>query len=66
VFLARTVVEYTEADFTRLISVNLAGFFHVTQRAAALMLGQGGGHIVNITTSLVDQPNAAVPAAMPP
>ena len=64
VFLSRPFVEYTEADFARLISVNLAGFFHVTQGAAARMLGQGSGHIVNITTSLVDQPNSAVPAAM--
>ena len=64
VFLSRPFVEYTEADFARLISVNLAGFFHVTQRAAAQMLGQGSGHIVNITTSLVDHPLSAVPAAM--
>ena len=28
------------------------------------MLRQGSGHIVNITTSLVDQPLAVVPAAM--
>jgi NAD(P)-dependent dehydrogenase (short-subunit alcohol dehydrogenase family) len=63
-FLSRPFVDYTEADFSRLVSVNLAGFFHVSQRAAALMLRQGSGHIVNITTSLVDQPLAAVPAAM--
>jgi NAD(P)-dependent dehydrogenase (short-subunit alcohol dehydrogenase family) len=63
-FLSRPFVEYTESDFARLVSVNLAGFFHVSQRAAAVMLKQVGGHIVNITTSLVDQPLAAVPAAM--
>jgi NAD(P)-dependent dehydrogenase (short-subunit alcohol dehydrogenase family) len=63
-FLSRPFVDYTEADFARLVSVNLAGFFHISQRAAAFMLGQGSGHIVNITTSLVDQPLAAVPAAM--
>ena len=28
------------------------------------MLQQGGGHIVNITTSLVDQPLEGVPAAL--
>ena len=63
-FLSRPFVDYTEADFSRLVSVNLAGFFHISQRAAALMLRQGSGHIINITTSLVDQPLAAVPAAM--
>ena len=47
-----------------MVSVNLGGFFHVTQRAAARMLQQGCGHIVNITTSLVDQPLAGIPSAM--
>jgi NAD(P)-dependent dehydrogenase (short-subunit alcohol dehydrogenase family) len=63
-FLSRPFVDYTEADFARLVSVNLAGFFHISQKAAAFMLRQGSGHIINITTSLVDQPLAAVPAAM--
>ena len=63
-FLSRPFIDYTEDDFARLVSVNLGGFFHVTQRAAARMLQQGRGHIVNITTSLVDQPLAGIPAAM--
>src|SRR5436190_10616708 len=63
-FLSKPFVDYTEADFSRLISVNLAGFFHISQRAAAFMLRQGSGHIVNITTSLLDQPLAVLPAAM--
>jgi NAD(P)-dependent dehydrogenase (short-subunit alcohol dehydrogenase family) len=63
-FLSKPFVEYTEDDFMRLVSVNLKGFFHVTQRAAARMLEQRRGHIVNITTSLVDQPIASVPSAM--
>ena len=37
------------------VATNLAGFFHITQRAAAEMLKQGSGHIVSITTSLTDQ-----------
>ena len=28
------------------------------------MLGQGSGHIVSITTSLVDHPNSSVPSAL--
>jgi NAD(P)-dependent dehydrogenase (short-subunit alcohol dehydrogenase family) len=63
-FLSKPFVDYTEDDFARLVSVNLKGFFHISQRAAAQMLKQGRGHIVNITTSLVDQPLAGVPAAM--
>jgi NAD(P)-dependent dehydrogenase (short-subunit alcohol dehydrogenase family) len=46
------------------VSVNLAGFFHISQRVAARMLQQGAGHIVNITTTLAEQPLTAVPAAM--
>lgn len=44
--------------------MNVAGFFHITQRAAAEMLKRGSGHIVNITTSLVNQPMAGMPAAL--
>jgi len=63
-FLPKPFVEYSHADFVAVVAVNLAGFFHVSQRAAAVMLRQGSGHIVNITTSLVEQPMAAVPAAL--
>src|SRR5262249_53116736 len=63
-FLSRPFIDYTEDEFARLVSVNLKGFFHVSQRAAVCMLEQGRGHIVNITTSLIDQPLAGVPAVM--
>jgi len=46
------------------MGVNVAGYFHMTQRAAAEMLKQGSGHIVDITTSLVDQASGSVPAAL--
>jgi short-subunit dehydrogenase len=45
-----------------MLSVNLAGFFHITQLAIAEMEKQGSGHIVQITTSLVDNAIASVPA----
>src|SRR5262249_13963536 len=64
VFVAKPFTEYTEADFTYVLGVNLAGFFHITQRAARQMLKQGGGHIVNLTTTLVGQPVKAVPSAL--
>jgi NAD(P)-dependent dehydrogenase (short-subunit alcohol dehydrogenase family) len=64
VFLTKPFTEYTEADFAHLLSVNLAGFFHVTQRAVRQMLAQGSGHIVNITTTLVGQPVKGVPSAL--
>lgn len=64
VFLAKPFVDFTQEDFDHNFGVNVSGFFHVTQRAARQMLKQGSGHVVNITTSLVNQPIAGVPAAL--
>jgi NAD(P)-dependent dehydrogenase (short-subunit alcohol dehydrogenase family) len=64
VFIAKPFTQYTQEDFASLLSVNLAGFFHATQCALTEMLKVGSGHIVNITTSLVDQPIAGVPSVL--
>jgi NAD(P)-dependent dehydrogenase (short-subunit alcohol dehydrogenase family) len=64
IFIAKPFTEYTEEDFTRKSSVNLAGFFYVTQHAVRQMLTQGSGHIVNLTTTLVRQPVKGVPSAL--
>src|SRR5205807_2166038 len=64
VFVSKPFVEFTQADYDHNLAVNVAGFFHITQRAAAEMLKQGSGHIVSITATLVDQPIAGVPAAL--
>jgi NAD(P)-dependent dehydrogenase (short-subunit alcohol dehydrogenase family) len=45
---------------------NLAGFFHISQRAVKKMEAQGSGHIVQITTSIVDQPINGVPSQPSP
>jgi len=45
--------------------VNLTGFFHITQRAIAQMVTQGSGHVVNISTSLVDHADSNRPSALP-
>ncbi|WP_329048991.1 SDR family oxidoreductase [Amycolatopsis sp. NBC_01488] len=64
VFVGKPFTEYTEADFDLVTGVNLRGFFTVTQRAVAAMLETGGGHVVNVTTSLTDHANSAVPSAL--
>jgi NAD(P)-dependent dehydrogenase (short-subunit alcohol dehydrogenase family) len=64
IFISKPFTDYTIDDFRSKIWTNLAGFFHITQRAAAEMLKQGSGHIVNITTSLTDQAVAGVPTAL--
>lgn len=64
-FVPSDFTEYTVEDFDRVVRLNLGGFFHVTQRAIRQMLAQGGGgHVVNLTTTLVGQPVKGVPAAL--
>lgn len=64
IFISKPFTEYTADDFERMIAVNLTGFFHVTQQVLATMLEAGSGHVVTITTALVDQPLSSVPAVL--
>jgi NAD(P)-dependent dehydrogenase (short-subunit alcohol dehydrogenase family) len=64
IFIAKPFTDYTLADFERKTATNLAGFFHITQGVAKEMVKQGSGHIVSITTSLVDQAIAGVPTVL--
>ncbi|MEU1407646.1 SDR family oxidoreductase [Streptomyces sp. NPDC005728] len=64
VFVAKPFTDYTPDDYAAVTGVNLAGFFRITQRAVEQMLRQGGGHIVNITTSLVDNADSRVPSVL--
>lgn len=65
VFIPKPFTDYTTEDFDRLVGTNLAGFLYVTQHAVRHMRQHGAGHIVNITTTLADQPIAGVNAALP-
>lgn len=50
---AKAFTEYTDADYDAVTGVNLLGFFEVSRAAIAAMLDRGGGgHVVNICTSL--------------
>ncbi|MFF8883538.1 SDR family NAD(P)-dependent oxidoreductase [Streptomyces flaveolus] len=64
VFIAKPFTEYTAEDFATMLGVNLHGFFHISQAAAEAMSKQGSGHIVTITTTLVDHPMAEVPSVL--
>jgi NAD(P)-dependent dehydrogenase (short-subunit alcohol dehydrogenase family) len=64
VFLAKPFTQYTEADYDVVLGVNVAGFFHMTQLAVAEMEKRSSGHIVQITTSLIDQANSSVPSVL--
>jgi NAD(P)-dependent dehydrogenase (short-subunit alcohol dehydrogenase family) len=46
------------------VAVNVTGFFHITQLAIAEMEKRCSGHVVQITTSLVDHAIAGVPSVL--
>ncbi len=63
-FMAKPFTVYSQDDYATYLSTNVTGFFHMTQRALEQMSKQGHGHVVSITTSLVDQPMSSVPAVL--
>jgi NAD(P)-dependent dehydrogenase (short-subunit alcohol dehydrogenase family) len=64
VFIAKPFTQYSDVDYAAVLGVNLAGFFHMTQLAIAEMEKRGSGHIVQITTSLIDHANSHVPSVL--
>ena len=65
IFISKPFTDYTLEDYLAITAVNLTGFFHITQAVIRQILAQGtGGHIVNITTSLVDQAQSENPSAL--
>jgi NAD(P)-dependent dehydrogenase (short-subunit alcohol dehydrogenase family) len=65
VFVSKPFTEYTDADYDAVVGVNLRGFFDISRSAVRAMLSrEGGGHIVNISTSLVGSADAMVPGAL--
>jgi NAD(P)-dependent dehydrogenase (short-subunit alcohol dehydrogenase family) len=64
VYIGKPFTDYTVDDFHAVIAVNLAGFFHITTRAIRHMLERDRGHVVNVSTTLVEHANAKAPAAL--
>jgi len=64
IFISKPFTEYTTEEFNALVSTTLAGFLYVTQLSVKQMLKQKSGSIVNISTTLVEQPIAGVSAAV--
>jgi NAD(P)-dependent dehydrogenase (short-subunit alcohol dehydrogenase family) len=65
IYLPKPFTEYTPEDFATMIGTNIAGYFFVTQQAVAQMRQQKSGHIVGISTAVVDQPFAHAHIALP-
>ncbi len=64
IFIGKPFTDYTPENFDAITAVNLAGFFRITQHTIRQMVTQGSGHVVNVTTSLVDNPDSQRPAAL--
>jgi NAD(P)-dependent dehydrogenase (short-subunit alcohol dehydrogenase family) len=64
-YVSKPFVDYTEDDYAAVVGVNLTGFFRLTQLVIGHMLERGGpGHVVNITTTLVDVADSGTPTAL--
>ncbi len=64
IYSGKPFTDCTVEDFNAITAVNLGGFFHITQRTIRQMVGQGAGHVVNISTSLVDHADSGRPSAL--
>ncbi len=65
IYIGKPFTQYTAEDYAAITAVNLTGFFHITQLAIAQMVERRRGHVVNISTSLVDHPDSKRPSALP-
>jgi NAD(P)-dependent dehydrogenase (short-subunit alcohol dehydrogenase family) len=64
VFTAKPFTDFTTEDYASNVNINLGGFFNLTQRVIDPMLKQGGGHIISITTTLVESARSDVPSVL--
>jgi NAD(P)-dependent dehydrogenase (short-subunit alcohol dehydrogenase family) len=64
IFRTKPFTEFTVEDFNALVSINLLGFFYMTQLTVKQMLKQKSGNVINITAALADQPVAGEKASV--
>jgi NAD(P)-dependent dehydrogenase (short-subunit alcohol dehydrogenase family) len=64
VFIAKPFTSYTAEDYAKIVGVNVAGFFYITQLAIAEMEKHGSGHVLSITTTLADRAVQGVPSVL--
>jgi NAD(P)-dependent dehydrogenase (short-subunit alcohol dehydrogenase family) len=66
IYFAKQFTDYTIEDLRSLVSVNIEGFFFISQLVIKQMVAQqAGGSIVNVTTTMVDHPIAGINCAVP-
>ncbi|GAA5016979.1 SDR family NAD(P)-dependent oxidoreductase [Streptomyces siamensis] len=64
IYIGNAFTDYTEEQYDSVVAVNLTGFFRISQLAIQQMLTKGGGHIVQITTTLAEYANSNVPSVL--
>ena len=64
IFIPNAFTDYTATQYAQMLSTNLNGFFFITQLAVRAMEKQGRGHVVQISTSLIDHANSNVPSVL--
>jgi NAD(P)-dependent dehydrogenase (short-subunit alcohol dehydrogenase family) len=64
IFISKPFTDYSQEDYASAVAVNLTGFFVLTQRVITEMLQRGGGHVVNISTTLVESASSDVPSVL--
>ena len=64
VYVSKPFIDYTAEDYASVVGVNLTGFFRLTQLAISHMLARGSGHVINITTTLVDVAHSGAPSVL--
>ena len=64
VYLSKPFTDYTPADYTTVVGVNLTGFFWLTQAAIAEMASRYGGHVVNVAATLAQAGDSGAPAVL--
>ncbi len=56
IIVGGTVVDMTDADFERVLAINLKGVYYGCRAAARVMVAQGSGNIINMASGAIDTP----------
>ncbi len=64
VFIGEAFTDYSDDQYRQILATNLDGFFHMTRHALPAMVHGGGGHVVQIVTTLAEHANAEFPSVL--
>ena len=64
VFIGEAFTDYSDEQYRQMLATNLDGFFHMTRHALPAMVRNGGGHVVQIVTTLAEHANAEFPSVL--